>query len=36
MDTENKGNILVTTNKDAGKSSWSAMSQIQDMERAFL
>jgi len=35
MDTENKGNIPVTTNKDAGKSSWSAMGQIQDMERAF-
>ncbi|OIR17577.1 spore protein SP21 [mine drainage metagenome] len=36
MDTDVKGNVPVTTTgKDVAKSSWSALTPIQDMERAF-
>lgn len=35
MDTDNKGNVPVTTNKDDAKTQWSVMNPIHDMERAF-
>ncbi len=35
MDTDNKGNIPVTTGKGVAKTSWPAIHPIADMERAF-
>lgn len=35
MDTEVKGNVPVSTGKEVAKNSWSALSPIHDMERAF-
>lgn len=35
MDTDNKGNVPVTTNKEDAKTQWSVMNPIHDMERVF-
>lgn len=35
MDTDNKGNVPVTTKKDHAKTQWSVMDPIHDVERAF-
>jgi HSP20 family protein len=35
MDTDNKGNVPVTTNKGNAKTHWSVMNPIHDVERAF-
>jgi HSP20 family protein len=34
MDTETKGNIPVTTDKEVAKTSWSALKPLTEMERA--